>query len=82
MTLITGGVYPAQALLFAYSIAAFMNPDISYMRSKANLYSLWWLIVAIILFIGYATYQWSFGYSAQRMVYPQIFVSANAYHLG
>jgi len=45
-----------------------MNPDISYMRSQANLYSLCWLVVAIVLFLGYGTYQWSFGYAAQRMV--------------
>ena len=70
MTLITGGVYPAQALLFAYSIYAFMNPDIPYMRNRANLYSLCWLLVAIALFFGYGTYQLSFGYAAQKMVLP------------
>ena len=68
MTLITGGIYPAQALLIAYLISAFMSPDIAYLRSRANLLSLCWLVVAIAEFLAYSTYQWSFGYSAERMV--------------
>ncbi len=49
MTLIIGGNNPAQALLFAYLVAALINPDITYMRSRANLLSLFWAILAICL---------------------------------
>lgn len=67
-TLITGGIFPAQALLIAYAIAAFVSPDLVYLRSRANLFSLCWFVVAIAEFIGYTTYHWSVGYSAERMV--------------
>lgn len=68
MTLITGGNNPAQAVIMAYLIAAFLNPDIAYMRSRADLFSLCFLMLAIASFIAYFTYQWSFGYAAERMV--------------
>ena len=69
MTLIIAGNNPAQALLFAYLVAALINPDITYMRSRANLLSLFWAILAICSFIAYFSYQWSFGYAAERMGY-------------
>jgi ABC transporter transmembrane region len=68
-TLITGGVYPAQALLFAYLITALLNPDIPAMRSRANFLSLWWLIIAIFEFIAYFIQNWGFGYASEKMVF-------------
>ena len=68
MILITGGIFPAQALLIAYAIAAFVSPDIVYLRARANLFSLCWLVVAIAEFFGSTIYHWSFGYLAERMV--------------
>jgi ATP-binding cassette, subfamily B (MDR/TAP), member 1 len=70
MILITGGIFPAQGLLIAYAIAAFVSPDIGYLRARANLFSLCWFVVAIAEFIGYTVYHWSFGYTAERMVLP------------
>lgn len=69
MTLITGGNNPAQAVLMAYLIAAFLNPDVAYMRSRADPFSLCFLMLVIASFIAYFTYQWSFGYAAERMVW-------------
>jgi ATP-binding cassette subfamily B (MDR/TAP) protein 1 len=78
MTLITGGVYAAQALIFSFSIEAFMDPDIPYMRSRANLFALCWVFVAIAEFFGYGIYSWSFGYSAERMARRVRFASFGA----
>jgi ATP-binding cassette, subfamily B (MDR/TAP), member 1 len=69
-TLFTGGVYPAQALLFAYLVTALLNPDIAAMRSRANFLSLWWLIIAIVEFIAYSSQGWGFGYASEKMVRP------------
>jgi ATP-binding cassette subfamily B (MDR/TAP) protein 1 len=68
-TLITGGVFPAQALLFAYLVTALLNPDISAMRSRANFLSVWWLVIAIFEFIAYSVQGWGFGYASEKMVY-------------
>jgi len=67
-TLLTGGVYAAQALLFAYLITALLNPDIGAMRSRADFLSLWWLIIAIVEFAAYAIQNWGFGYASEKMV--------------
>ena len=67
-TLFTGGVYPAQALLFAYLITALLNPDIAAMRTRANFLSLWWLIIAIVEFFAYSIQGWGFGYASEKMV--------------
>jgi ATP-binding cassette, subfamily B (MDR/TAP), member 1 len=67
-TLVTGGVYPAMALLFAYGIYGFINPDMAFVRSNSNLIGLMWLVVAIAQFFGYGLYAWSFGYASERMV--------------
>ena len=67
-TLITGGVFPAQALLFAYLVTALLNPDISAMRSRANFLSVWWLVIAICEFIAYSLQGWGFGYASEKMV--------------
>jgi ATP-binding cassette, subfamily B (MDR/TAP), member 1 len=67
MSFLTGGVYPAQALLFAYLITALLNPDISAMRSRANFLSLWWLIISIIEFAAHFVQNWGFGYSSEKM---------------
>jgi hypothetical protein len=69
-TLFTGGVFVAQSMLFAYLITAFLNPDLVAMRSRANFLSLWWLIIAIILFFANAIQNWGFGYASQKMVNP------------
>jgi hypothetical protein len=72
MTIITGSVYPAMSLLFAYGVIAFTSPDIVYMRSRINLLSLMWLVVAIMEGFAYGFYVWSFGLCSERMVcgYP------------
>ena len=72
MSLLTGGVYPAQALLFAYLISDLLNPDIHAMRSRANQLSLWWVIIAIILFLAYLVQGWAFGYSSEKMVFSLV----------
>jgi ATP-binding cassette subfamily B (MDR/TAP) protein 1 len=67
-TLVTGGVYSAQAILFAQLITDLLNPDIAAMRSRANFLSLWWLIIAIIVFLAYSLQTWGFGYASEKMV--------------
>lgn len=67
-TLLTGGVYPAQALLFAYLITALLIPGTAAMRARANFLSLWWLIIAIIEFLAYSIQGWGFGYASEKMV--------------
>lgn len=67
-TLVTGGVYSAQAILFAQLITDLLNPDIAAMRSRANFLSLWWLIIAIIVFLAYGLQTWGFGYASEKMV--------------
>jgi ATP-binding cassette, subfamily B (MDR/TAP), member 1 len=71
--LLTGGVYPAQALLFAYLITALLEGDFTddytAMRSRANFLSLWWLIIAIIEFLAYFIQNWGFSYASEKMVY-------------
>lgn len=67
-SLLTGGVYSAQAVLFAFLITDLLNPNIAEMRSRANFLSLWWLIIAIIEFIAYSLQTWGFGYAAEKMV--------------
>jgi len=67
-TLLTGGVYPAQAVLFAYLVTELLNPNIPAMRSRANFLSLWWLIIAIIEFCAYSLQTWGFGYASEKMV--------------
>jgi ATP-binding cassette subfamily B (MDR/TAP) protein 1 len=68
-TLITGGVYPAQALLFAYMIAALLMSDISAMRDRANFLAMWWLVIGIVEFMAYTLQGWGFGYSSEKMVW-------------
>jgi ATP-binding cassette subfamily B (MDR/TAP) protein 1 len=67
-SLITGGVYPAQALLFAYMITALLMSDISAMRDRANFLAMWWLVIGIIEFMAYSLQGWGFGYSSEKMV--------------
>src|SRR5271167_1803339 len=63
-TLVTGLVYPAMALLFAYGIEGFINRKLA----SSNLIGLMWFVVAIVEFFGYGTYAWTFGYASERMV--------------
>jgi hypothetical protein len=56
------------ALLFAYGLNYLMNPDITYLRSRANLIALMWLVLAIVQFLAYALYAWNFGFASERMV--------------
>ena len=79
MTLITGGIYPTMALLVSFLINAFLNPDISAMRARANVLSVSWLGVAVAEFIGGGLYQWSLGYSAQRMVSSRSLTELNSF---
>jgi len=72
MSLLTGGVYPAQALLFAYLVSDLLNPDTRAMRSRANQLSLWWVIIAITLFLAYLVQGSAFGYSSEKMVFPLV----------
>ena len=70
MSLPAGGVYPAQALLFAYLINDLLNPDLSAMRSRANFLSVWWIVIATVLFFSYLLQGWAFGYANEKMVRP------------
>lgn len=56
------------ALLFAYGLVAFMDSDLGHMRSRINLLSLMWLLVAFVEFFAYGFYVWSFGLASERMV--------------
>ena len=67
MSFLTGGVYPAQALLFAYLVTALLNPNLSYMRSRANFLALWWLVIAFVAFGAHFIQNWGFGYSSEKM---------------
>jgi ATP-binding cassette subfamily B (MDR/TAP) protein 1 len=68
MTIISGGVYPAVALLFSFGLIAFMSPDLVYMRSRINLLGAMWLVVSIAEGFACAFYVWSFGLCSERMV--------------
>lgn len=70
-TLLTGGVYPAMALLFAYGISGFLNPDLTELRSNSNLIALMWFVVALAELFGYGCYSWCFGFASERMVLPR-----------
>lgn len=72
MSIPAGGVYPAQALLFAFLISDLLNPNISAMRSRADQLSLWWLITAIVLFFAYTIQGGAFGYASEKMVFPNL----------
>lgn len=63
-----GGSYLAMALLFAYGVNGFINPDLAFVKSNSSLIGLMWLVVAIVEFFGYAFYAWSFGFASERMV--------------
>jgi ATP-binding cassette, subfamily B (MDR/TAP), member 1 len=56
------------ALLFAYGIEGFINPNLALVRSKSNLIGLMWFVVAIVELFGYGTYAWTFGYASECMV--------------
>lgn len=77
MALPSGALYAAQALLFAFLISDLLNPNISEMRSRANFLSLWWVVIAIVIFLAYLLQGWSFGYASEKMVRyigPRIFL--------
>jgi hypothetical protein len=67
-TIITGGVYSAQALLFAYLVTALLLPDVSALRSRADFLSVWWVVIAVIEFLASFIQNWSFGYASEKMV--------------
>ena len=56
------------SLLFAYGISGFTSSDMAFIRSRANLIGLMWLVVAIVELFAYGLYAWSFGYASERMV--------------
>jgi ATP-binding cassette, subfamily B (MDR/TAP), member 1 len=66
--LITGSVYPAQALLFAYLVTALVIPDPAKLSSRADFLSVWWVVVAIVEFIALFFQNGAFGYASEKMV--------------
>ena len=58
----------AMALLFAYGINGFINPDLAIVKSTSALIGLIWFVVAIVELFGYGFYAWSFGFASERMV--------------
>jgi hypothetical protein len=67
-SLITGGIYPAQTLLFAYLVTALVIPDVSEMQRRANFVSVWWVVVAVVEWIALFAQNGSFGYVSEKMV--------------
>jgi ATP-binding cassette subfamily B (MDR/TAP) protein 1 len=67
-TMVIGGVFPAQALLSAYLIAALLIPDKHTMLTRANFLSAWWILIAGMEFLAYILQGWTFGYAAEKMV--------------
>jgi hypothetical protein len=67
-SIINGGCYPAQALLFAYLVTALLLYNISAMQSRADFLSIWWLVIAIIEFFSVFLLTASFGYASEKMV--------------
>jgi ATP-binding cassette subfamily B (MDR/TAP) protein 1 len=66
--LVTGAVYPAQALLFAYLVTALLLPVSSALQNRADFLSVWWVVIAIVEFIALFLQNGSFGYASEKMV--------------
>lgn len=67
-SIFTGGLYPAQALLFAYLVTALILPDKAQLKSRAAFLSIWWVVIAIIQFIALFVQNGVFGYTSEKMV--------------
>jgi ATP-binding cassette, subfamily B (MDR/TAP), member 1 len=67
-TLLTGAVYPAQALLFAYLVTALILPNLSDLHQRADFLSVWWVVIAIVEFLALFFQNSVFGYASEKMV--------------
>jgi len=66
--MLNAGVYPAQALLFAYLVTALLFSNISAMQSRADFLSIWWLVLAFVEFFALFLLNAAFGYASEKMV--------------
>jgi len=69
-SILNAGVYPAQALLFAYLVAALLVSNIATLQSRADFLSIWWIVLAVVEFLALFVLNASFGYASEKMVRP------------
>ena len=67
-SILNAGVYPAQALLFAYLVSALLLSSASALQARADFLSIWWLVLAIVEFFALFLLNASFGYASEKMV--------------
>jgi ATP-binding cassette subfamily B (MDR/TAP) protein 1 len=70
-SIIAGGGYPTQAVLFAKSIVAISRPPSEYgkLREEANFWSGMYLMLAVVQLITYLSQGLLFGYCSERLVH-------------
>lgn len=68
---ITGGGDPTAAVFFAKSVTALSFPPDRYaeLRHEANFWSLMYLMLAFVIFIGYNIHGFAFGYCSERLIH-------------
>ncbi|TGZ77818.1 abc transporter [Ascodesmis nigricans] len=69
-SVVCGAGYPVQAVFFAKSIVSLSKPPSEYdqLRKDANFWSLMYLMLAIVIFIGYASQGVSFAFCSEALV--------------
>ncbi|BFZ61168.1 hypothetical protein YB2330_002227 [Saitoella coloradoensis] len=67
-SVVGGGAYPAQAIIFAHLIEVLSYQDYTRLRNRADFFSLMWLVIAIIELFAYALMSSLFGYCSEKMV--------------
>ncbi|KAI5806532.1 P-loop containing nucleoside triphosphate hydrolase protein [Peziza echinospora] len=70
-SIICGGGYPTQAVLFSKSIVALARPPSEYdtLRKDANFWSGMYLMLAFVQFLAYCTQGVAFAYCSERLVH-------------
>ncbi|ORX77993.1 P-loop containing nucleoside triphosphate hydrolase protein [Basidiobolus meristosporus CBS 931.73] len=68
-SIIIGGAYSAESILFSHMIDALsLRTDLSQLRSQVNLYSFWFLMVAFIEFTAYSVNGSMFGWVSEKLL--------------
>ncbi|KAK9702026.1 hypothetical protein K7432_011439 [Basidiobolus ranarum] len=68
-SIIIGGAYSAEAILFSHMIDALsMRNDLPKLESQVNLYSFWFLMVALIEFTAYSVNGSMFGWVSEKLL--------------
>lgn len=70
-SIVCGGGYPTQSVLFAKSLVALSQPPDKYaqLRKDANFWSGMYLMLAIVQFLAYCTQGYCFAYCSERLIH-------------